>query len=167
MNTCRTNTSSKRGMFHALHTTNSFLAAAFIVALAAGCGSKPAASTTAAPAPPAPTPVVALQAAVADMPPPPPGSPAPAAPASSAANTQAGDPSSPFNAPDQGANDKVMAQMNEALRKFYAQYERAPYDIDELVSEKFLETAPTAPAGKEYFYDSVGLRFKLINKRAE
>ncbi len=73
----------------------------------------------------------------------------------------------PFNQPDQGANDQAMAKLNEGLRKFYAQYQRAPYTTDELVAEKFVESMPAAPAGKEYFYDSVGLRFKLINKRPE
>lgn len=60
-----------------------------------------------------------------------------------------------------------MAKLNEGLRKFFAHYQRAPYTVDELVAEKFIEAIPQAPSGKEYFYDSVGLKFKLINQRKQ
>lgn len=135
-----------------------------VVLTVVGCGSETSETDLVA-APP--TSAVALQAdavatAPAVAPPPAPGGvTAPATPA------VAGKQDSPFAQPDQGANDQAMAKLNEGLRKFFAQYERAPYTADELVAEKFVEAIPQAPPGKEYFYDSVGLKFKLINQRTQ
>ncbi|MEW6304227.1 MAG: hypothetical protein AB1705_12190 [Verrucomicrobiota bacterium] len=132
---------------------------------------KPATSNGSSPGQPAKPVAVSVkpadEAPPAPPPPVPPGSPPTAAPRDPTAGTLAKDPTSPFNEPDQGANDKAMAELNAALRKFYKEHQRAPYDADELVSEKFIEAVPKAPPGKEYFYDSVALKFKLINKRPE
>jgi hypothetical protein len=137
-------------------------ASLLMVLLVAGCGSKSSETDLAlAPVKPA----VSLQADVGAVAPA--AAPPPASGNAVAPTAPSGKQDSPFSQPDQGANDAAMAKLNEGLRKFFAHYQRAPYTVDELISEKFVEAIPQAPAGKEYFYDSVGLKFKLINQRAK
>jgi hypothetical protein len=143
----------------AVGKTTSLLALAAVLSTI-GCGSE-SSDDLVPTASPVSSPTVAVQDSASMAAP---VAPPPVAGGQVAPTVTANQSASPFSQPDQGANDQAMLKLNDGLRKFFAQYQRAPYTADELVSEKFVESMPQAPEGKEYFYDSVGLRFKLINK---
>ncbi len=48
---------------------------------------------------------------------------------------------------------QVYVKLTYSLFKFKEKYQRMPRDWDEVISTKFLDKLPPAPAGKHYAFD--------------
>ncbi len=81
--------------------------------------------------------------------------------------------SNPLNAPTDylGAVAKAQkgavktvdtASLNQAIQLFYAQEDRYPKDLQELVTEKYLPALPTPPAGMKFHYDPKAGSIKIV-----
>jgi hypothetical protein len=69
----------------------------------------------------------------------PPPAPAPATPAASAGS--------------QADISAVLAELTQAVRKYGVEKQRVPASLDEVVSAGYLQTVPSAPAGKRFAID--------------
>jgi hypothetical protein len=64
---------------------------------------------------------------------------------------------------DIGGNIPALEIVNNAISDFFAANGRAPRDVNELVQGKYLQRAPTPPAGRKIVIDQVKRQAKLSN----
>lgn len=87
--------------------------------------------------------------------PPPPGEPG---------TSSAPAPVAPAAAPQpEGSKDPVVL-ITEGLMNFMLAKERAPKDLNELVSTGYLKALPTPPPGKKFAYEPTKLAVTLVNQ---
>ncbi len=78
--------------------------------------------------------------------------PAADAPAAGAAPAAAGAPSAPAS-----ANDALLGELTQAVRKYAMEQRKVPANLNELASKGYLKRTPQAPPGKKF----------LVNKNLE
>jgi hypothetical protein len=64
-------------------------------------------------------------------------------------------------------SEKVVdtASLNQAIQLFYAQEDRFPKDLNELVKEKYLASLPTPPPGTRFDYNPQSGTVKVVRQQ--
>jgi len=57
-----------------------------------------------------------------------------------------------------------LASLRQAIQLFYAQEDRYPRDLQELVSEKYIGALPPPPAGTEFKYNPANGEISIVPK---
>ncbi len=56
------------------------------------------------------------------------------------------------------------AALNRSVQLFYAQEDRFPKDLNELVTKRYLPSLPEAPYGTKIVYDAAKGEVKIVNQ---
>jgi hypothetical protein len=56
-----------------------------------------------------------------------------------------------------------LASVNQSIQMFYAQEDRYPKDLNELVTARYLPAIPTAPPGKRLVYNPANGQLRTVN----